>query len=181
MQMQRRPIMSMILAAAGSLALAALVLPVLGKPAARKAPVPKLPVHARPINGPGLHHVAIKVYDFDKTIRFYTRGLGLKKVYNWGKGDSRGALLDAGDGAYVEVWAGGKAPEEGRDAGPIYHFALRVANTDAVFKKAVAAGGKPTVKPHDVTIPGKPPVTVHIAFCEGPDGESIEIFQNRVF
>jgi len=139
----------------------------------------EFPKYARPVAGPGLHHVAIKVHDFEASYRFYTETLGMTPVYTWGQGDERAQLLDTGDGSYLEIFAGGKAPAESDEEGPVLHFALRVADAGASFRKAVAAGARPTVEPNNVTIPGDPPLPVRIAFCKGPDGEVIEFFQNE--
>ena len=131
-------------------------------------------------HGPGFHHVAIRAFDFDTTLKFYADGLGFTRRYGWGEGDSRAAMLDTGDGNYLEVFAGGKRAH-GEDApeGAILHFAIRVPDTDAAFAKALAAGARPTMEPKDVPIQGDYPVMVRIAFCKGPDGEVIEFFQNE--
>ena len=98
------------------------------------------------INGPGFHHVAIRAYDFDATLRFYEEGMGFKRRYGWGEDDSRAAMLDTGDGNYLEVFAGGKRPhDEESPEGAILHFALRVPNTDSAFQKALAAGDRKSV------------------------------------
>ena len=132
------------------------------------------------VAGPGFHHVAIRVRDFEETLRFYREGLGFARTYGWGEGDGRAALLDTGDGDYLEVFAGSKRPP-GEDApdGSIIHFAIRVADTDAAFNRAMAAGARARVEPKDVTIQGDRPVNVRIAFVLGPDGEVIEFFQNE--
>jgi len=61
------------------------------------------------ISGGGFHHVAIRVADFDKSVGFYTNGLGFKKHISWGEGDDRKIMLDTGDGNFLEIYAGGKA------------------------------------------------------------------------
>jgi glyoxylase I family protein len=129
---------------------------------------------------PGFHHIAIRARDFDATLKFYADGLGCVKAFGWGEGDSRAAMLDTGDGNYIEVFSGGKrAAGEDPPEGALLHYALRVADADASFASAVAAGARPTVEPKDVTIQGDRPVTVRIAFCLGLDGETIEFFQNE--
>ena len=84
------------------------------------------------IHGGGFHHIALRVYDFDATLKFYIDGLGFKRTYGWGtdgrangEPDSRAAMLDTGDGNYLEVFAGGaRKPGEAvpdasiRPAGP---------------------------------------------------------------
>ena len=132
------------------------------------------------IHGPGFHHVAIRVRDFDATLKFYSEGFGYERVYGWGEGEKRAALLDTGDGNYIEVFAGsGRAPGDDAPEGPIFHFAVRVPDTDAALTRAVSAGARTTMEPKDVPIDGDYPVTVRIAFCKGPDGELIEFFQNE--
>lgn len=125
----------------------------------------------------GFHHAALKVVDFDKVVAFYRDGLGLTEKIGWGEGNSRAVMLDAGNGNYVEIFAGGdgKAPEGG-----ILHLALRTPSCDAALARAVAAGAVVTMEPRDVTIPSRPaPTPVRIAFCRGLAGEILEFFQNE--
>jgi glyoxylase I family protein len=137
-------------------------------------------LRATNIHGPGLHHVAIRVRDFDATLRFYAEALGYRQVFGWGEGEKRAALLGTGDGNYLEVFAGSKRPpgEEAPD-GPIFHFAVRVPDTGAAYARAIAAGATPQMEPKTLDVEGERIVTVRIAFCKGPDGESIEFFENE--
>lgn len=129
--------------------------------------------------GPGFHHIALRARDFEATVRFYTEGMGFQRRYGWGEGDRRAALMDTGDGNYIEVFAGGqRSPGDDGPEGTLLHYALRVADTDAALARAVAAGARTTMEPKDVTLQGEPPATVRIAFCKGLDGEVIEFFQN---
>ncbi len=125
----------------------------------------------------GFHHVAMKVANFDAVVEFYKKGLGLTEKISWGEGNSRAALLDCGNGNYLEIFAGGNAgpvPE-----GAVLHLALRTGDPDAALAQAVAAGAVVTVAPKDVTIPSKPqPTPVRIAFCRGLAGETLEFFRN---
>jgi len=140
------------------------------------------------IHGGGFHHVALRVYDFDASMKFYIDGLGFRRHYGWGTDaradggtDSRAAMLDTGDGNYLEVFAGGKRPHgEPAPDGPFFHIALRSTNVPAAFERAVAAGGVPTVQPKEVVPPNadEPAKTFHVAFVLGPDGESVEFFYN---
>ncbi len=130
------------------------------------------------LGGGGFHHVAIKVRDFDATVKFYCQALGFVPKIRWGEGDKRAVMLDTGDGNYLEVFAGG--PPERRPEGCIIHFALRTGDVDAAIERARAAGAVITVEPKDVKIPSTPgPTPVRLAFCQGPDGEVIEFFQNE--
>ena len=127
--------------------------------------------------GPGFHHVAIKTTDFDATIRFYEEGLGCVRHFGWGEGNTRAALMDVGDGNYVEIFAGrgdGDIPEGG-----ILHYALRVEDTNAAYAKALSAGAVSISAPCDVSPANADhPISLRIAFVRGPAGETIEFFQN---
>ncbi len=127
----------------------------------------------------GFHHIAIRVGDFDKAVAFYTNGLGFDEKVGWGEGDNQVALMDAGNGNYVEIFAGGADGE--RPQGLVEHYAFRCSDVDAAVERAVAAGAVVTVDPKDVTIPSRPrELPVRIAFCKTPSGEIIEFFDNEL-
>lgn len=139
---------------------------------------------------PAFHHVAIRASDFDRTLRFYTEGLGFRVHYEFavpGRID-RAAFLDAGDGRYIEIFGPASAvqsegrrrrPEEERTEGALLHFCLRVADTEAAFAKALAAGAEERLTPRTSTTRHDPLVEVRIAFVAGPDGEVIEFLQSE--
>ena len=120
--------------------------------------------------------MALKVRDFDASVDFYTRVLGCRPVLRWGEGDKRAVMLDTGDGGCMELFAGGSAQQ---GDGAVLHFALHCTKVDEVTEAARAAGAEVTVEPKDVDIPSSPPTPVRISFFKGPDGELIELFQNR--
>jgi glyoxylase I family protein len=138
---------------------------------------------------PAFHHVALRATDFDRTMKFYTDGLGFKVHYEFavpGRID-RAAFLDAGDGRYVEIFGPDSSvqsegrrrlPGEERTEGALLHFCLRVADTDAAYARALAAGGESRVAPRVSTLRHDPLVEVRIAFVTGPEGEVIEFFQS---
>jgi glyoxylase I family protein len=126
----------------------------------------------------GIHHVAIRVKDFDAAVRFYEQGLGFPLRIQWGDGQKQIALLDTGSGDYVEVIGGGKA-EPPLPEGAWAHLALRTDDVDAAVERAVAAGAVVTIAPKMMPIrTPKENVDVRLAFCKGPSGEIIEFFQN---
>ncbi len=139
---------------------------------------------------PAFHHVAIRATDFDRTVKFYTEGLGFEVHHEFavpGRID-RAAFLDAGDGRYIEIFGQGSSvqsegrrrrPDEERTEGTLLHFCLRVANTEAAYAKALAAGAESRVAPRTATIGQAPLVEVRIAFVTGPDGEVIEFLQSE--
>ena len=136
----------------------------------------------RAIAGGGYHHIAMRASDFDASVRFYVDGLGFTRTIAWGEADGRAVMLDTGDGNYLEVFAGGtrvsEPPPAKPPAGVLFHLALRTDDCDAAVARARKAGARITVEPKDVDIPSSPVTKVRIAFCTGPDGETIEFFQN---
>ncbi len=124
----------------------------------------------------GFHHVAMKVKDFDATCSFYVEGLGFALKRSWQRNGIGGALVDTGGGNYLEISGGG--PDKTSQNSTFLHIAVRVADCDAATERARSAGGEITVEPKDVVIPSDPPLKARISFCQGPDGESIEFFQN---
>jgi glyoxylase I family protein len=134
----------------------------------------------------GIHHVSIKTRDWDATIRFYRETLGFTEKLAWRTAPQRATMLEAGPGNLIEVFedlAYAPAPN-----GPILHFALRTDNIDQIAARVRAAGMKITIEPKDATIPNTAagpaavtgPVPIRIFFCEGPNGEIIEFFQNAM-
>ena len=138
----------------------------------------------------GFHHVAIRAVDFDRTIAFYTQGLGFSVHYRFavpGRID-RAAFLDAGDGRFVEVFGQGSTVQsEGRrrrsdeepTEGALLHFCLRVADVEAAYARALAAGAVARVEPRTASLGGDPPAEVRIAFVTGPNGEVIEFLNSQ--
>jgi glyoxylase I family protein len=133
------------------------------------------------LGGGGFHHVCVKTRDWDATLRFYQETLGCTVKLAWRAAPQRAVMLDAGDGNYLEVFE--DLAYTGATNGAVYHFAFRTTRLDDVAARVRAAGYKLTVEPRDVTIPttnGADPVPVRIFFCDGPNGESIEFFQNTL-
>ncbi len=139
------------------------------------------------IRGGGFHHIAIRAYDFEATLKFYIEGLGFRRAYGWGKDgrangekDSRAVMLDTGDGNYLEVFAGRTgSPGEEIPEGSLLHFALRTSDTAAALERARAAGATVTMETKTVPIAGDHTEDFCIAFCKGLNGEIIEFFQNE--
>ena len=130
------------------------------------------------LRGGGLHHIAIEASDFDRSLRFYAEGLGFRNVLTFPEEDQTVAMLDPGDGTYIELFSGGSGE---KPRGSLLHFAVRTDDCDAATERARAAGGTITTEPTDTVLEGDPPVPVRYSFCEGPDGEQIELLQTDMF
>lgn len=148
----------------------------------------------------GIDHFALRAYDFDATVRFYSDGLGFTKVFEWTAPGlvTRCAFLDAGDRRYLEVFDGsttavpGGAPtplaempvptqeERARHAG-IVHVALRSDDVDAAYARAMAAGATEAAAPFDIEqtgAAGHDDMGIRVAFVFGLDGEVIEFIRH---
>jgi len=142
------------------------------------------------MSGTGFHHVAIRAVDFDATIKFYSEGLGCNVHFRFavpGRID-RAAFLDVGDGRYIEVFGSGstvqsegrrRRPDEEPTEGALLHFCLRVADVEAAYARALAAGAVSRIPPRTATLGGDPPAEVRIAFVTGPNGEVIEFLRSE--
>ena len=123
----------------------------------------------------GIHHLALSAVDYDKTMKFYTEGLGFEVVAEWGEGTGRAALLDIGNGSHFEIFGNGNANEQ-KDP-KFVHFAFATTNPDLAYENAMAAGAVSQMAPQSLEIPATPPIPVRIAFVRGPDGEVLEFFK----
>jgi glyoxylase I family protein len=132
------------------------------------------------IGGGGIHHIAIRARDFDRSVAFYTNVLGFTRKIEWGDKPGRAIMLDTGDGNYLEIFERpSQAPAT--EEGTLLHFAIRTDNCDAALERARAAGCPVTMEPKSLDIPSRPgPTPVRIAFFKGPDGEVVEFFQNTL-
>jgi glyoxylase I family protein len=131
------------------------------------------------IGGGGIHHVAIRVHDFDRSVAFYTEVLGFAKKIEWGQPPGRAVMLDTGDGNYFELFERPNQPPA-TEEGVLLHIALRTRDCAAALERARAAGRQITTETKDVVIKSSPNHTpVRLAFFKGPDGEVIELFQNE--
>ena len=123
-----------------------------------------------------LLHTMIRVFDLDRSIRFYTELLGMRLLRRKDYPDGKFTLAfvgsgDESDNAVVELthnW-GHEPYEIGTGFG---HLAVGVADINGACEKLAAAGAK---------IPRPPGPMKHgstvIAFIEDPDGYKIELIQ----
>jgi glyoxylase I family protein len=129
----------------------------------------------------GFHHVCVKTKHWDRTMEFYRDVLGCTEKIAWRAAPQRAIMLDTGDGNYMEVFE--DLEYTPATNGSVFHFALRTSRLDDVAARVRQWGAKITMEPKDVTIQttnGQGGVPIRIFFCEGPNGESIEFFQNTI-
>lgn len=120
----------------------------------------------------GLHHVSMKCGTpeaYRKAKAFYCEVLGLPVWREW----PEGILIDTGNGL-IEIFSNGEGTPK---QGAIRHFALADTDVDATAEKVRQAGYGITVGPKDISIGPEPGCPARIAFCVGPLGEVIELFQ----
>lgn len=121
----------------------------------------------------GIHHVALKVSDFKKALKFYTEGLGFKYLTGWGEGDRRICMLDAGGGNKIELFAGG---EDAPGVGRYIHLAFKSDDPDADYARALELGAVSWRPPYDASAGN---MNMRLAFVYGPGGEMLEFFREK--
>lgn len=122
----------------------------------------------------GFHHIGLAVDDADRSLAFYTQGLGGKVTFSFPMSGSGKTiyLVDLGDNAVVEIIPRGL---EGPESGARWvHIAVATDDTRAAYDLALRAGALAKSEPND-TMLGT--MAVCNAFVTGPDGETIEFFQ----
>jgi catechol 2,3-dioxygenase-like lactoylglutathione lyase family enzyme len=119
----------------------------------------------------------MRVKDLNKSINFYSEGLGFVERFSWGKDPKRTILMDTGDGKYLEISQGDSNQSFGE--GVFRHLALRVDDCKAALELARNAGAEITMEARDVTLSTDPPLQIRIAFFKGPDRELIELFEDN--
>ena len=122
----------------------------------------------------GIHHISMGCdtrEQYQKVRAFYCDVLGLRVCREW----SNGMMVDTGDGL-IEVFH--NKPWT-RAQGAIQHYALAVEDIDALAERIQAAGYEVFTSPRDIEINSNPPLPARIAFCYGPLGEEIELFQEK--
>ncbi len=122
----------------------------------------------------GYHHVGLVVKDVEKSLTFYTKGLGgrMKFSFPMGETDKTIYLIDLGGNSVVEIIPRGNGEEEVNAHWA--HIALTVDDARTAYELALRAGAMSQSEPRDVLLGT---MAVCNAFVNGPDGEVIEFFQ----
>ena len=126
--------------------------------------------------GCGFHHISIHTQKFDEAMRLYRDVLGMQVRIQFDRDTQRFALLDMGDGSFVELSMNSKEEESSSPGNPLAHFALATHDVRGVIEKLRAAGYPITMEPKDIQL-GTLPASV--AFFTGPSGKSVELFQEN--
>jgi len=122
----------------------------------------------------GYHHIGLIVNDAEKSLKFYTEGLGGELTFSFPMGDSGKTihLVDLGGNAVVEIIPRGY---DGAEANARWaHIAVNTDDVPGAYSTALAAGAASQSEPADLMLGT---MAVSNAFVVGPDEEIIEFFQ----
>ena len=125
------------------------------------------------INGVRFGHVAFKVADTDRSVRWYADAFGARKIYHAEAQGERPELmfLEFARGQLIELFSGGKniLPSPPDPIGYL-HFCLLVDDLEQALEHLATMNVKPQRK-----FIGR--AEQRIAFISDPDGNSIELMQ----
>jgi catechol 2,3-dioxygenase-like lactoylglutathione lyase family enzyme len=128
------------------------------------------------VPGCGFHHISIMTQNLEESLRFYRDVLGMPVRLEFQVAGRPFALLDMGDGSYIELQAPKPDTAEQAAGNPLVHFALAARDVRASIEKVRQAGYPVTVEPKDVQLNT---LAASVAFFTGPSGESVELFQEN--
>jgi len=123
----------------------------------------------------GYHHAGLWVKDIQKSLDFYTGGMGGKVVFSFPMPADKSKtiyLVDMGGNAVVEIIPKGNGEEEVNAHWA--HLAFRTDDARAAYDRAVRAGAASRTEPMEAKLGT---MAVINAFVLGPDREVIEFFQ----
>lgn len=141
----------------------------------------------------GLHHLAIRARDFEKTIHFYTTALDFSISHTWTLPEfniKQAAMLKSWDGqTFLEIFDAaaavameGQAAEPGQEirTGALLHLAMRVDDSEAAYQRCLLAGASQCIEPMSLSL-GNPAVHVRNSLVYSPNGEVIEFLEGDPF
>lgn len=93
----------------------------------------------------GIAHICLIANDMAAAERFYCRGLGFKKAFDFIRnGKPAGFYLEVTPGSYIEIFPAGDIDAKAKS--PIQHFCLEVDDLDPVRKQLTENGYTVTEK-----------------------------------
>jgi lactoylglutathione lyase len=119
-------------------------------------------------------HVAFKVSDVERSVRWYADAFGARKVFHAKQQGERPELmfLEFAKGQFVELFTNGKNKmQQPPDAIGYQHFCLLVGDLNQALQHLAGMN----VHPHRGPFPGR--ANYQIAFISDPDGNIIELMQ----
>jgi catechol 2,3-dioxygenase-like lactoylglutathione lyase family enzyme len=135
-----------------------------------------------PLSLNGMHHVSLPVHDMDRSLAFYRDVLGFSPKTSFLLDGLRFAMLETGNDVYIELVEMKQPMQPVGETEVFWHLALRTDHLEKLLEAAINAG-------FEVTVPMRPldlvnEVTqkrwpVRVAFFRGPDGELIELLEDK--
>lgn len=142
----------------------------------------------------GLHHLAIRAKDFEKTIQFYITALDFSICHTWALpafNIKQAAMLKSWDGhTFIEVFDADAAvamegaaalAEEPVKTGALLHLAMSVDNAEMAYERCLMAGASPCIAPMGISLGTAPAIDVRNALVYSPNGEVIEFLEGQPF
>ena len=123
----------------------------------------------------GYHHIGLRVSDMERSLAFYTEGIGGKVVDSFPMAATGATIymVELAPGAVVELLPGLNAEEEEK-APRFAHICLLTDDAVAAYQLCLKAGAVSRTEPNTVT---RGEMTRTNAFVFGPDKEVIEFYQ----
>ncbi len=123
----------------------------------------------------GVHHIAVKpaAEQYEKTVDFYTRLLGMKVIRQWGDPKYPCLMISCGDNSCMEILG---SDVELAPGGPLAHIAFATDRVDELVEEIRKEGYEITTEPKDADLNG---LEIRIAFLYGPTQEHIELFWEK--
>ena len=131
------------------------------------------------IPGCGMHHLALQTRDWEESLRLYRDVLGMEFVTEFGSPDRPIVLLDMGDGSCMELFAPTADAPAGGSPGAqelVTHISFATTDARGALERVRQAGFEVTGEARDAQVGT---IAATVAFFKGPNGEIIELFEDR--
>jgi glyoxylase I family protein len=138
---------------------------------------------SNPLGITGIHHVSLRVANLERSLALYQDTLGFRVTTASSLDGRRFALLETGNSGYIELVETKTPVHEASADNVLWHFAVRVSSIERALESAERAGYTitRTVKSLELTDTARQQVFgIRVAFFRGPDGEEIELFEDRL-